>query len=88
MKTRRFIPPFEAIDEPHPGTPDNAIPKIRLEGRIVARRGLSDKACPYESGKLVNNHRVQWMLGYYDVGLERFFRAPDSGLACDKEGVR
>jgi hypothetical protein len=88
MKRYRFVKPVETIESPHPGTPDAEVCVVRRAGRSAARLGLPDSACPYDHSCSLNNNRVQWMLGYYDVGLERFYRSPDSGLACDREGVR
>jgi hypothetical protein len=78
----------ETIESPHPGTPDAEVCIVRRMGRAAARDGLLDTACPYDHTGLLNNNRTQWMLGYYDVGLERFFAARDSGLSCKREGVR
>ena len=64
--TAKLIP----IAEPNPGTPDDDVPPERLQGRVAAREGRPDGANPY-----IGMGRVDWYLGYYDVGLERFFAA-------------
>lgn len=71
--TRRFQPPDETIASPHPGTPDDSVSLARRCGREAARRGEPDTTCPYPS-TVSNSRRTDWMLGYYDVGLERFFQ--------------
>jgi hypothetical protein len=78
----------DIIDAPHPGTPDAEVCIVRRMGRAAARQELPDTECPYEHTGSLNNNRVQWMLGFYDVRLERFYKAPDSGLSCKQEEVR
>jgi len=78
----------DIIDTPNPGTPDAEVCIVRRMGRSAARQGMPDTECPYEHTGSLNNNRVQWMLGYYDVGLERFWRVRDSGLFCKQEEVR
>jgi hypothetical protein len=78
----------DIIDTLNPGTPDAEVCIVRRRGREAARQGLPDTECPYEHTGSLSNNRLQWMLGYYDVGLERFLLAPDAGLSCKQEGVR
>jgi len=63
----------DTIDTPHPGTPDAEVCIVRRMGRAAARQGPPDTDCPYGHAGSLNNNRVQWMLGYYDVRLERFY---------------
>jgi hypothetical protein len=73
----------DIIDPWNPGTPDSGVCFMRRLGRDAARRGLPDSACQHTGGS-----RYQWLLGHLDVRLERFYRAPDAGLACKQEEVR
>lgn len=58
------------VDANNPGTPDNLVPKARLNGRKAARDGR-----PSDDGLDVRlTDRVQWYLGWYDVGLEKWYR--------------
>ena len=56
------------ISAPNPGTPDDDVTPDRRQGRIAARAGRPDADNPY-----IGMGRVEWYLGFYDVGLEKFF---------------
>jgi hypothetical protein len=56
------------INPPHPGTPDDDVSQERLEGRVAARKGVSDSENPYTGAG-----RQDWYLGWYDVDLKRHY---------------
>ena len=69
MSSTPTDPDFDTPSEHDPGTPDNKVPQKRLHGRYARRTGKTIGDCPYAAG----DARVQWMLGYEDVRLERFY---------------
>lgn len=63
----------EWVDANTPATADQLVTVTRLEGRVFHREGGVASDCPYPSAGGSNDMRTQWMLGFYDIGLEKYY---------------